>query len=632
MLKLLLLLIGALCYAIPNVQAHLNFILVGATGNLANKYLWQGLLAHMIEGNVRPESISIFAGATRSQEEGDKLVSTSIANTKCYSEEDSDSGGLWDYSKSQCDAGKAQLVEASQYVKLKNYADYAALDETIGAANLRKGAVETTRVFYLSISPSLYEATVLAVHETGRPVDPAQLRVVFEKPFGRDHDSALALSQLLQKHLSESEIYRVDHYLGKEGLQAIAGFRRLNLELLHALQLPDTGALTEQCAADTDACAPDTDTGVDTDTDTDASEHHTAITVSLLETEDVQGRSAYYDEYGVVRDVMQNHMTQALVYAMMEFPPPGGDNGAGVAVYGHLGDRLAVLERLGFDGTSAGTSADAAATGVGNAYWCAQYADYVSHVQTDMRNASYVSDTCTAARVRLQYTVASAAAEAAEAAVATEKERAETSRSRKVANRARARMAAAEAQLEKRRLEAQRLPTRDMNIQFWAGKAAHVRTMDVTVATGDCSITYNVQGTGTYIALSGVCWTNSKHPVRLPRGWVVRERACSPSIRTNIHQEKEQESTSEVDTDGSVCTLEPAAVAAAAAGDTRPHNNAYIRVLAALLRDDKSMFVPTAELLAQWKLWDQVIDSRSRTTETESVTKYPKGAKLSDYV
>ena len=237
-------------------------------------------------------------------------------------------------------------------------------------------------------------------------------------------------------------------------------------------------------------------------------------------------------------------------------------------MFGRLEDRLAVMRRLAFDGRAPA------------AYWCGQYADYVSHVQTDTRNGSHVSDTCTAALVELKY----------------------------------------QHQHQHQQLEADQALETPVTVRFKAGKALNERKMALAVRTGappgsvgvgdgdgaapGCGVQYDVQGAGTAITLLGECWAGrlpgGAGPVRLPRGWVVG--ACDPRIRANV--ESSAPPTPDSSDSPGRCTFAPGPGGDA---DSRPHGNAYIRVLAALLRDDRSMFVQTEELLLQWRLWDSVL-------------------------
>lgn len=100
-----------------------------------------------------------------------------------------------------------------QYVQLKSEDDFTTLQNTLSAPQTDpltgQAYQETLRVFYLSVSPSLYDGLASSINRLVRPQGLGEMRVVFEKPFGRDLASALALSGILAGHLQEDEIFRV---------------------------------------------------------------------------------------------------------------------------------------------------------------------------------------------------------------------------------------------------------------------------------------------------------------------------------------------------------------------------------------------------------------------------------------
>ncbi len=146
------------------------------------------------------------------------------------------------------------------------------------------------RLYYLSIIPSLFETVVQQLKQTGLIAGPDSAhwtRVVIEKPFGRDLSSAQALNAELLRNLDETQIYRIDHYLGKETVQNILSFRFAN-----AIFEP----VFNRSYID-----------------------HIQITAS--ETVGMEmGRGGYYDEYGAVRDMVTNHLLQLLCLVTMEAP------------------------------------------------------------------------------------------------------------------------------------------------------------------------------------------------------------------------------------------------------------------------------------------------------------------------
>lgn len=145
-------------------------------------------------------------------------------------------------------------------------------------------------LFYLSIKPDLFEpvlARLKAARLVRAPYSRSWTRVVVEKPFGRDLASAMALNQAVRQHLDETQVYRIDHFLGKETVQNILSFRFANaiFEPLFNNHLVDNIQITA------------------------------AETVGME-----SGRGAYYDATGAVRDMMQNHLLQLMCLVTMEPP------------------------------------------------------------------------------------------------------------------------------------------------------------------------------------------------------------------------------------------------------------------------------------------------------------------------
>jgi glucose-6-phosphate 1-dehydrogenase len=151
---------------------------------------------------------------------------------------------------------------------------------------------DSGRLYYLSLKPSLFGPTVRALHGAGlidiHKRDGPWRRVVIEKPFGHDLESAQALNAGLHRFLREDQIYRIDHYLGKETVQNLLGFRFHN-------------AIFEPLW-----------------------NHHHIELVQITVAEELgmaAGRGAYYDDSGAIRDMLQNHMLQILSLVAMEAPP-----------------------------------------------------------------------------------------------------------------------------------------------------------------------------------------------------------------------------------------------------------------------------------------------------------------------
>jgi glucose-6-phosphate 1-dehydrogenase len=143
-----------------------------------------------------------------------------------------------------------------------------------------------TRLFYLAVPPRFIEPIVRGLDRTGLPQDRSRTRIVVEKPFGRDLASARSLDALLGSVFEERQIFRIDHYLGKETVQNIVAFRFANavFEPIWNRRYVD----------------------------------HVQITVA--ERLGVEHRASYYEHAGALRDMVQNHLMQLLCLIAMEPP------------------------------------------------------------------------------------------------------------------------------------------------------------------------------------------------------------------------------------------------------------------------------------------------------------------------
>jgi glucose-6-phosphate 1-dehydrogenase len=170
---------------------------------------------------------------------------------------------------------------------------FAGLQQKLDALEKELG-LGGNRVYYLAVAPDLVPAIVknlaadgmLKQHRNG-----SWIRVVFEKPFGRDLESARKLNEAVKQVLTEKQIYRIDHYLGKETVQNILAFRFGN-------------SIFEPLFNRT---------------------HVNSIRVTVAESEGMEGRRGeYYDSAGALRDIVQNHILQLLCLVAME-PPASFD-------------------------------------------------------------------------------------------------------------------------------------------------------------------------------------------------------------------------------------------------------------------------------------------------------------------
>ncbi len=141
-------------------------------------------------------------------------------------------------------------------------------------------------LFYFATAPKFFGPICDQLHTSGFKDGPGWKRIIVEKPFGTDLQSALKLNKEVLANWNENQIYRVDHYLGKETVQNLLAFRFSNgmYEPLWNKNYIDN------------------------------------IQFNVSEAVDVEGRGGYYDSSGVLRDMMQNHMFQMLAYLCMEVP------------------------------------------------------------------------------------------------------------------------------------------------------------------------------------------------------------------------------------------------------------------------------------------------------------------------
>ena len=240
-------------------------VLFGGTGDLAQRMLYPSLFNLDADGFL-PEGFRIVA--TARAEMGREPFLAMVRKSV------------------EAKAGELGVDEAdwSRFVGRLTY-EHADATRAEGAKRLAEALGEAKRpMFFLAISPSLYGAVAQALADAGLAGPHA--RIVLEKPIGRDLDSSMETNAAVGAVFSEDRIFRIDHYLGKETVQNLLALRFAN-----TLFEPLWNNLT-----------------ID----------HVQITVA--ETEGVGERWPYYDEYGALRDMVQNHMLQLLCLVAMEPP------------------------------------------------------------------------------------------------------------------------------------------------------------------------------------------------------------------------------------------------------------------------------------------------------------------------
>ncbi|MBI3603862.1 MAG: glucose-6-phosphate dehydrogenase [Nitrospirae bacterium] len=172
-----------------------------------------------------------------------------------------------------------------QSLKQGSPKDYETLVEYIGALE-RQRHLPGNRVLYLALPPTSLPGTIEGLGEAGVTRSHGWARIVIEKPFGHDFPSARALNTLLHRYFDESQVYRIDHYLGKETVQNMLAFRFAN---------PIFESLWNRDKVE-------------------------SVQITVAEDLGVEHRGAYYQGSGAFRDMVQNHLTQLMTVVAMEVP------------------------------------------------------------------------------------------------------------------------------------------------------------------------------------------------------------------------------------------------------------------------------------------------------------------------
>jgi glucose-6-phosphate 1-dehydrogenase len=252
-------------------------VLFGATGDLAHRKLVPALFQLARGGNL-PSECAIVGFARRDWSD-DNLRAE-------YEKSQSKGGGadfheVWQQFANRIFFSKGTFDDSASYQKLKQTLE--RVDKTLGT--------QGNRVFYLAVAPEFFATIIKGLGEAGLIYpghqDHPWSRVVIEKPFGHDLQSARALTREVSAVLDESQIYRIDHYLGKETVQNI-----------HALRFGNS--IFEPIW-----------------------NRRYVASVQITVAEEVGmagGRGAYYDTAGTIRDMVQNHMMQLLCLVAMEPP------------------------------------------------------------------------------------------------------------------------------------------------------------------------------------------------------------------------------------------------------------------------------------------------------------------------
>lgn len=262
-------------------QCNVHIVLQGATGDLAKRYLWSAIFDNYVAQSQDDSGcrfISVTASSREPFSKGDDILAALNNALECPETV---------RTSEQCSVLKTQFSELVLYHRLKSEDDYALLSAKHQALDGGYSARSVGKLFYLSVPPHAYSGITKNIHTYLRPKDDSckWIRVLFEKPFGSDLNSAMSLHNELKQYLKEDEMYRIDHYLGKNGVRKILSFRHENKEQLHAFW---------------------------------NSEHISHIEAVIKEKVDCSGRTKFYDQYGIIRDVFQSHLTEMVTLVTMD--------------------------------------------------------------------------------------------------------------------------------------------------------------------------------------------------------------------------------------------------------------------------------------------------------------------------
>lgn len=254
-------------------------VIFGATGDLTGRKLLPALYNLALGGQLPSHFACV--GFARREKTNETFRQELLNDINKYSRNKPADAEVWDEFKEQIFYHQSEFHEDEGYEKL------SALLQTID----KKLGTRGNRVFYLSTQPSFFPLIIQKLHQHKliyniNETNDKWSRVIIEKPFGHDLTSAQSLQQEITKYLDESQIYRIDHYLGKETVQNLLVFRFSN-SIFEALW----------------------------------NNHHIDhVQITVSEEIGIGTRGRLWEESGMLRDIVQNHMMQLLCLVAMEPP------------------------------------------------------------------------------------------------------------------------------------------------------------------------------------------------------------------------------------------------------------------------------------------------------------------------
>jgi glucose-6-phosphate 1-dehydrogenase len=262
--------------------APVTLVIFGASGDLTKRKLFPAIY-NLALSRLLPSGFAVVGVARRPKPD---FADEMRANVAKFSRRKPLNEATWD-----------ELAKGISYVQgdFASPATFAHLEAELARVDAERGTLGN-RVFYFSIAPDEVPMVVKGLREAGLVVPPSDekdapfQRVIVEKPFGTDLASAIALNRGLLAHLAESQIYRIDHYLGKETVQNLMVFRFGNT-IFEPLW---------------------------------TREHVDHVQITVAEDIGIEGRGSFYEKVGITRDIVQNHALQILTMVAMEPPASWG--------------------------------------------------------------------------------------------------------------------------------------------------------------------------------------------------------------------------------------------------------------------------------------------------------------------
>lgn len=245
-----------------------TFVIFGATGHLSRTKLLPALSRVVGARAMESHAVIGVGSRQRSDDEFARIVANSL-----------------DASSADHEEARRFLDGTFEYHSVSTDESYAALAKAVERVEQDEG-LDGNRILYLAVPPSRLDETVREITASGLDAGTGWTRLVVEKPFGKDLASAVTSNSIIHETFSESQVYRIDHFLGKETVRNILVFRFTN-------------SLFEQ---------------------TWNRRHIESVEITVAESAGLDGRAAYFDESGAVRDMVQNHLTQILSLIAMEPP------------------------------------------------------------------------------------------------------------------------------------------------------------------------------------------------------------------------------------------------------------------------------------------------------------------------